>query len=73
MAKLKADVICKTVNGHKLTITRIGGRCYFRCPSWPALAAQHEGCADSGPLVAEFEKRALAGTQPTLFVQEVVE
>ena len=34
MARLKADVVVLVVNGHKLTVTKIGGRCYFRCDSW---------------------------------------
>lgn len=73
MARLRPEArTVKQVNGHKLVVTRIGGRCYFSC-DWPDIAREHDGCEDPCPAIDDFERRALSGTQLSLFPQEIVE
>lgn len=58
-----------SVNGHSLEGGKWNGKWSWACPSWPDLAAEHEGDTSPGPMVGEFTSRALAGC---LNVQEFV-
>jgi hypothetical protein len=64
--------IVKQTNGHKLVAEMRSGRWWFSNPV-PGFAKEHDGCEEADAALAEFERLALAGTQPTLFVQEITE
>lgn len=59
-APVAAEILRLSINGRELSGEARGGKWSFVCPSWPELAARHEGAASAVALIEEFVPRAIA-------------
>jgi cytochrome c551/c552 len=72
MGRIKPEAtIDKQLNGHQLRGEKWHGAWRFVCPSWPDLAAKHNGSPDALAMLDEFETRAqVAAAEPPKHSQE---